>query len=156
MGKLVWCLISSNNRGATCYRHTNYVLAGGSGIISFRNYLIMIEVNDMDNFRDLHTLDEVSNFIHKHQLAFLYITQPNCSVCHGLLPQVQALMEKYPKIALAKVDAVEVQAIAGEFSIFTAPVLLLFIDGKEYLREARIVQMDLFEEKLDRIYHHVI
>lgn len=90
------------------------------------------------------------------KLSFLYISRPNCSVCHGLLPQVRALMGKYPEIKLGHINAEAVEEVAGRFSIFTVPVLLLFVDGKEYVREARIVHMDLFEEKLDKIYENVV
>ncbi|MFD2751521.1 thioredoxin family protein [Virgibacillus siamensis] len=93
--------------------------------------------------------------MNKQPLSFLYITIPNCSVCHGLKPQVQELMEKYPKIAMGSVNAQEVTEIAGMYSIFTAPVLLLFVDGKEFLREARIVHLDLLEEKIDKIHRHM-
>lgn len=109
----------------------------------------------MREFKDLHSIEEIDTFINDHQLAFLYISMPNCSVCHGLLPQVQKLMENYPQIQLAHIDASEVEAVAGKFSIFTAPVLLFFVDGKEYVREARIVHMDLFNDKLKKIYENV-
>ncbi|MFD1850857.1 thioredoxin family protein [Oceanobacillus bengalensis] len=110
----------------------------------------------MRDFEEITTIEKVDAFISDHQLSFLYISRQNCSVCHSLLPQVKSLMDKYPKIELGHVDAAEVEEIAGRFSIFTIPVLLLFIDGKEYVREARIVHMDLFERKLDKIYENVV
>src|SRR5699024_12168907 len=90
----------------------------------------------MKEFKQLTSMNDIDQFIEQNQLSFIYISRPGCSVCHGLLPQVQSLMEKYPKIQLGHVDAEEVEAIAGRFSIFTVPVLLLFVDGKEYVREA--------------------
>jgi len=109
----------------------------------------------MREFKHLTTIDEVDSFIDQHQLSFIYISRPDCSVCHGLLPQVQSLMEKYPEIQLGHVNADEVEVIAGRFFIFTVPVLLLFVDGKEYIREARIVHMDQFDEKVRKIYNHI-
>lgn len=110
----------------------------------------------MRQFSDLQTLDEVIDFIQAHQLAFLYISRQNCSVCHGLLPQVQQMMMKYPAIKLGHIDADAVKEIAGYFSVFTVPVLLLFVDAKEYIREARIVHMDLFEEKINKLYINIV
>lgn len=101
----------------------------------------------------LSNLDAIDDFIKKNKLAFLYISRPDCAVCHGLKPQVQKLMEKYPKIQLGHVNADEVESVAGRFSIFTVPVLLLFVEGKEYIREARIVHMDLLNEKINKIYN---
>lgn len=110
----------------------------------------------MREFKQLKSISEIDYFIQQHELAFLFISRSNCSVCHGLLPQVQTLMEKYPEIQTGHVNAEEVEAIAGRFSIFTVPVLLLFVDGKEYVREARIVHMDQFESKIDKIYENVV
>ena len=64
-------------------------------------------------------------------------------------------MMNYPEIKPGHINAAEVPEVAGAFSVFTAPVLLLFVEGKEYIREARIVQLDLFEEKIDKIYENV-
>lgn len=110
----------------------------------------------MRHFTELTTIDIVDNFIKEQQLSFLYISRPNCSVCHGLLPQVQQLMTKYPEIKLGHINADEVMEVASRFSIFTVPVLLLFVDGKEYIREARIVHMDLFDERINKIYENFI
>jgi len=106
----------------------------------------------MREFKELTNMEAIESFIEENSLAFLFISRPDCSVCHGLFPQVQALMENYPRIATAHINAETPKEIAGRFSIFTVPVLLLFVDGREYLREARIVHMDLFEEKLKKIY----
>ena len=110
----------------------------------------------MKEFKQLTSMNDIDQFIEQNQLSFIYISRPGCSVCHGLLPQVQSLMEKYPRIQLGHVDAEEVEAIAGRFSIFTVPVLLLFVDGKEYVREARIVHMDQFDEKINKIYENIV
>lgn len=109
----------------------------------------------MINFIQLHSIEEIEQFIQEHNLAFLYMTQPNCSVCHGLRPQIEAILSKYPNIYSATINASEVPQVASCFQVFTAPVLLLFVDGKEFVREARIVHTKKFVEKLDRIYKYV-
>jgi len=77
-------------------------------------------------------------------------------VCHGLQPQIENMLADYPKIQSRTVDASEVTEIAGKFNIFTAPVLLLFVHGKEYIREARIVHTEAFEQKITRIYENMV
>lgn len=110
----------------------------------------------MSSYEHLHSIDEVNKFIESNKLAFLYVTMPNCSVCHGLKPQIESMLKKYPHIKMGNIDANEVEQIRGQFSIFTAPVLILFIDSKEYLREARIVHTQLLDEKIRRIYENVV
>lgn len=110
----------------------------------------------MREFIKLKSLTEVDDLVVGNLLSLVYISRVDCSVCHGLKPQVARLLEKYPLIAVGEVDADEVPEIAGAFNIFTVPVLILFVEGKEYLREARIVHMQLLEERLDKVYEGVI
>jgi len=110
----------------------------------------------MREFEPLRSIEAIDTFIQAHTLAFLFISMPGCSVCGGLLPQVRQLMKDFPEIHLGHVDADDVAEVAGRFNILTAPVLLLFVEGKEYVREARIVHMDMFEEKIRKIYENVV
>ncbi len=108
----------------------------------------------MATFKTLTTLPEVDAFIENNTLSFLYLSQPNCSVCHGLLPQVEELLKKFPHIQPAHIQTNELPSIAGHLSIFTVPVLLLFVEGKEHIREARIVHLDQLETKIASIYEN--
>jgi thioredoxin-like negative regulator of GroEL len=110
----------------------------------------------MREFVELTSLESVIQFIEQHRLAFLYFSSPNCSVCHSLKPQIQTLMVHYPEIQLGSADVSEVTEIAGTFSVFTVPVLLLFVEGKEYIREARIIHTDQFNEKINKIYQNFV
>lgn len=110
----------------------------------------------MSIFQLIKTVGKLDQLINQNDLAFLYISRPNCSVCHSLLPQVENIMQGYPKIALGHIEVDQLPEVAGRFSIFTVPVLLLFVEGKEYLREARIVHLEVFEERLNKIYQGVI
>src|SRR5699024_8325803 len=104
----------------------------------------------MKTFQELETIKNIEHFIDKHQLTFLYFSHPNCSVCQGLLPQVQQMMNNYPNIQLGHINTRKTPEVAGYFSVFTVPVLLLFVNGKEYIRKARIVHMNLLEEEIKK------
>lgn len=119
-------------------------------------YTIYIERGMFMAFTSLTSIEETDHFIKNNNLAFIYITMPNCSVCHGLQPQMEEIFAKYPEIQTRTIDASEVTEIAGKFNVFTAPVLLLFVEGKEYIREARIVHTEAFEEKVSRIYENMV
>ena len=105
----------------------------------------------MTTFKTLTSIDELDTFLNKEGLSFLYISRPNCSVCVSLLPQIKTVFESFPEVRTAYVNAEEVPEVAGRFNIFTVPVLILFVDGREYLREARIVPIEPFKEKLEKI-----
>ncbi|WP_306465158.1 thioredoxin family protein [Thermaerobacillus caldiproteolyticus] len=101
---------------------------------------------------ELFSIEEVDDFVSNHHLAFLYISRTNCSVCHALLPKIKEVMGDFPKIQLSLVNADHVPAIAGHLSIFTVPVIILYVDGKEILREARFVHVEQFREKVKKVY----
>lgn len=105
----------------------------------------------MSEYKELYSIEEIDTFISTNSLSFLYISSPGCSVCKGLWPQIQDLLGSYPKIKLAHIDTSNVEEVAGRFSVFTVPVLLLFIEGKEYIRKARIVHLDLLNKEINRI-----
>jgi hypothetical protein len=69
-----------------------------------------------------------------------------------LLPQVEEVMEDFPKIKTGLVNAGKVEEIAGFLMAFTVPVLVLYADGREYLREARIVQVEKLRDDISKIY----
>jgi hypothetical protein len=69
-----------------------------------------------------------------------------------LLPQVEEVMKDFPNIETGLVNAGKVEEIAGFLMAFTVPVLVLYADGREYLREARIVQVEKFREDVAKIY----
>lgn len=110
----------------------------------------------MGAFQNLTSLEEVNTFVENNELAFLYFTTPTCSVCHGLQPQIEKILEQYPEIRAAHIDSTVVPEAAGQYSVFAAPVLLLFVDGKEYIREARIVHTEQLNAQFSRIYENVV
>ncbi|MBB5178732.1 thiol-disulfide isomerase/thioredoxin [Planomicrobium koreense] len=102
--------------------------------------------------QQLATMDEVKLFEASPDLNFLYVLTTGCGVCHALLPQIEEVFAEYPNIQTRQVNAADISELAGHLSIFTAPVLILFSDGKEILREARFVHIDEFDQKIAKIY----
>ncbi|WP_175986678.1 thioredoxin family protein [Bacillus sp. Marseille-Q1617] len=101
--------------------------------------------------KEQHTLEDIKNTIEKENMVLLYISRPDCSVCHALLPQVKEVLKKYPGIEAVHADADEIPEIAGEYSIFTVPVLIVFVEGKEMMRKARFVPIDELDSGLSRL-----
>jgi hypothetical protein len=42
--------------------------------------------------------------------------------------------------------------MAGQFSVFSVPTILVFFDGREYIRESRHVNLSTFQERLEKLY----
>lgn len=102
-------------------------------------------------FKEITSIQEVEEFIETNLLSFVYITRTNCGVCHALLPQIEELLGDYPEINACTIRIEQLEEAAGLFSVFTVPVLLLFVEGKEYIRVARFVNMQSLREKIEKI-----
>ncbi|HJF33727.1 MAG TPA: thioredoxin family protein [Sporosarcina psychrophila] len=98
----------------------------------------------------IKSFEEWLETIENQRKLLLFVKTDHCSVCDGLLPKVVALEEEYP-IPFYKVNVAEVPEIAGQLSLFTAPVVLLFYEGKEYARFARFIQMQELKRRLGEI-----
>ncbi|WP_328515424.1 thioredoxin family protein [Halobacillus yeomjeoni] len=109
----------------------------------------------MNDLKKLETMEQAQEVIQSQPLSLLYISQPNCSVCHSLLPQVEELLEDYPKISSIHLDAKEVPEVAGEFSVMTVPAILIFAEGKEMFRKARFVPVGELNMQLAKFNHFI-
>lgn len=80
----------------------------------------------------------------------LFVKTNNCSVCDGLYPQVAELSTTYP-LPFYVVNVVDVPELAGQLSLFSAPVVVLFNQGREYSRFARFVRMDDLKRRMKEL-----
>lgn len=96
--------------------------------------------------------ESIESFIKNNKIAMLYFSSEGCSVCGVLLPKIEELLKKYPKIEIVKIEVDELQSAVGKYSVFTLPCILLLIEGKELIREARFISVVDLEEKIKRFY----
>lgn len=103
----------------------------------------------------LDSLENIDKFVMENKIALLYFTSQNCSVCVALLPKIKEFLKKYSNIANAKVEINEVQLAVGKYSIFTAPTIIMFIEGKEVIRESRFISIIELQEKIRRLINFI-
>lgn len=104
---------------------------------------------------EFDTLDEVKNFVNSGRMRLLYLSRPACGVCTALKPKIISIIDEFREFKGAYVDMDKIPESAGEYSIFTIPGILVFIDGKEMIREARFVSAEELESRIDRFYHMI-
>ncbi|RCX33483.1 thioredoxin family protein [Thioalbus denitrificans] len=70
--------------------------------------------------------------------AAIWFSAPGCGVCSVLRPRVKSLFEQeFPQILWQDVDTAAQPEVAAQHQVFTIPTLLVFLDGREFLRRAR-------------------
>lgn len=102
--------------------------------------------------KTLDSMELIEEEIRKNDMVVVYFGSENCSVCVDLKPKVKGLLERYPKIHSIYVDMEKSHKIGISYNFFTMPGLLLFIEGKETLREARHISIDDLDMKISRYY----
>lgn len=98
-------------------------------------------------------LEELQTMIQNEVGVLVYFSGENCNVCHALRPKFKELFDtKFPQIKQLYVDAHENAQIAASYQVFSVPTMLVFLDGREFVREGRTVSMYQLEEQLMRPY----
>lgn len=99
---------------------------------------------------DIKTLE---NLISSKLGVMLYFSGERCNVCHALRPKVKELFDsRFPLVEQLFLDAHENIDISAHFQVFSVPTLIVFLDGKEFVREGRNMSISSLEEKLSRVY----
>ncbi|WP_029452824.1 thioredoxin family protein [Clostridium algidicarnis] len=99
----------------------------------------------------LNSLEEIEEFIKNNDFSFLYFGDETCGVCMALLPKISKVLKEYPNIKAAYIEIDDVKLAMERYSIFTIPVVLLYVEEKETIREARFISVNDVEEKVKRI-----
>ena len=105
----------------------------------------------MNTFPKATSIDQVLRYIKENKLTFVYISKENCGICHVIQPQVQEMLTEFPAVKPIQVSADDIPEVASQFTVFTVPALLLFVEGKEVIREARFVVMEELHRKFQRV-----
>lgn len=99
------------------------------------------------------TLNEFKAFTEKEQFVVVYFSHEQCNVCKVLKPKVlEMLNQNFPEINFTYIDTVQSPEIAGQYTIFSVPTILGFIEGKEYFRKSRNIGMQELKESIQRPY----
>lgn len=98
-------------------------------------------------------LTDFSKTLESNAAVFAYFSHEKCSVCKTLKPKLsQALNDQFPLIKQVYINIEESPEIAGQHSIFTVPVVILFFEGKESLRKARNMSVQELLDYIERPY----
>lgn len=90
----------------------------------------------------------------KQEPALLaYFSTEACNVCKVLKPKVMHLLEdEFPEIKMAYVKSDVLPDVAGQNRIFAAPTILVFFDGREYIRKSRNIGISELSDAISRPY----
>jgi thioredoxin 1 len=101
----------------------------------------------------MKTLSEIETIISNNPAVMLYFSAPTCNVCHALKPKLfEAVEQNFEQFEIISIDISETPEIASHFSVFAIPTLVVFLDGREFLRKSRHMSVGEVIEAIRRPY----
>ena len=98
-------------------------------------------------------IETIENRLKSELAVGLYFSAPTCNVCHALKPKLlNAFEANFSQLSIISVDISETPEIASHFGVFAIPTLLIYLDGKEFLRKSRHMSVDQVVEEIKRPY----
>ena len=103
----------------------------------------------------MNSLNSKENFlklINTSELLLCFFTGKCFWGSDNLLGKVDNMLSNYPKVKSIKINIDESPSLCAEFSVFIAPTILLFTQGKETLRESRFIVINELDKNINRYY----
>ena len=101
----------------------------------------------------MQTIQNIQNSINNNLAVMVYFSAPTCNVCHALKPKLlEALHANFKEFVVESVDISVEEDIAPHFDVYAIPTVLVFLDGKEFLRKSRHMSVDEVISEIRRPY----
>ncbi|MBN2816591.1 MAG: thioredoxin family protein [Campylobacterales bacterium] len=101
----------------------------------------------------MQTVENINKTIKENIAVMVYFSAPTCSVCHALKPKLLDMLDKnFPEFKVESVDISVEEDIAPSFGVYTIPTVLVYLDGKEFLRKSRHMSVDEVMREIKRPY----
>ena len=86
----------------------------------------------------------------------LYFKNDLCSPCLALRPKIEELIHsQFPKMEFLILDTVQQPLLSSEYNVFANPTILVFFEGREYIRKSKYIGTSELEQEIDRLYQMV-
>jgi len=101
----------------------------------------------------MNTIENIEKTIKENLAVMVYFSAPTCNVCHALKPKLmEALEENFSEFVVESVDISVEEDIAPHFGVYAIPTVLVFLDGKEFLRKSRHMSVGEVISEIERPY----
>ena len=103
----------------------------------------------------LNSIDAIKDFIKENKFVMVYFSSDGCNICNDISPRIEEILKKHENIVLGEVEVQNLPAVAGSFGVFTIPTIVIFLEEKEIVRQARYINFLELEEKIQRFSEFV-
>ena len=108
----------------------------------------------MEEFTSIPATDaEVRDIIQSSKALVIYVYNDHCAPCVSLRPKVEELLSReFPRMRLHYINGEHEPQSAAALGVFSHPTLIVFFEGKEYIRESKYVSIGQLDRAIRRPY----
>ena len=99
--------------------------------------------------------NDIINLINDNKMAVVYFTGMDCGACEAIKYKVESILKNLPEIKSGEINGEENLVLAAKYEVFSLPIFLLFIEGKEILKIGRNVDLFELERNIKRYYEMI-
>jgi thioredoxin-like negative regulator of GroEL len=104
-------------------------------------------------FTEIQSFDEFLKLKNEEPALLAYFSTEACNVCKVLKPKVADLLQQeFPKIKSVYIQSDKLPEVAAQNQVFTAPTILVYFDGREYIRKSRNIGIGELQHEIERPY----
>lgn len=102
--------------------------------------------------RNINSEEEINTLIQNSKMGVIYFSGTSCGACEIIKDKVTNILTKYPRIESAIINGEAHIELSAKFNVFSLPILLLYVEGKETIRVGRNVNLLELEGCFERYY----
>ena len=104
-------------------------------------------------FLTISSYNEFLKILEEEPALLAYFSTEACNVCKVLKPKVGELIDnEFPKIKTVYVQTDKIPEAAAQNQVFTVPTILVFFEGREYIRKSRNIGIGELQQEIERPY----
>lgn len=103
-----------------------------------------------ENMKRLESIEQLHRFIGQEGIVILEVASITCAPCVSIRRKIEEWQKEYPSIPAAYIEMESVPEAGGELQIFTAPAVLVYIDGKLSIKQAGYFSLDEVFHQIER------
>lgn len=98
------------------------------------------------------TVEDLKQKVNNSGEIVLYFKNIHCPPCQVLRPKVETLIHtQFPNIDFQVIDTVENPLLSSAYNVFANPTILVFFEGKEYIRKSKYITISELEQEITRL-----
>ena len=104
-------------------------------------------------FVEIQSFEEFLKLKEEETALLAYFSTEACNVCKVLKPKVAELVQnEFPMIKMVYVKSDMLPEVAAQNQVFAAPTLIVYFEGREYIRKSRNIGIGELQKEIERPY----